>query len=214
MQEQEAEIAQGAEQAPAEDLEQDYELEMDEPVADVEDEAALQSQNAALQAQIEQLKREDQEKIDNLLRAVADAQNQRKRAEADVERERKYGNEKIVQALLPVFEALDLALQHTDEANPALKSTVEGLQNIRKMFLETLEKFGVAMLDPKGAQFDPNLHQAITMVESSEVPANHVLEVMQKGFTLNGRVVKPAMVVVSRGLSPEQPEGGSINIEA
>lgn len=177
--------------------------------------------------QIEQLKNQvvqEQEKrkadCDKLVRALAECENQKKRIEADVERERKFGNEKILKALIPVVDSLELALKHSDINDPAVKPTIEGVQNTVTLLLKELSSFGVQGVDPQGQPFDPNLHQAISMVPSADVEANCVLSVMQKGYTLNGRVVRPAMVIVSSGAhaqsakTEDNSQNNSINIEA
>lgn len=210
-------IADDAEVAKAENVE-------DEAVETTDDEKAdtpltideLQSENISLKAQLEKVTKDAEQDHEQLVRAVAEAMNMKKRAEADVDRERKYGNEKIIKALLPVVDSLDLALEHTDKSNPELKSVVEGIENTMTLFLKELKNFGVERLNPVGQAFDPNLHQAITMVPSSDVKPNHVLSVMQKGFVLNGRVVRPAMVVVAKAAekAEENVEKKTVNIEA
>ena len=178
----------------------------------------LQSENMMLREQLEKAAAEHKADHEQMVRALAEAMNMKKRAEADVERERKFGNEKIIKSLLPVVDSLDLAIEHTDHANPLLKPTIEGLENTMSLFLKELKNFGVDQLNPIGQAFDPNLHQAISMVPSSDVEPNHILSVMQKGFVLNGRVVRPAMVIVAK--APENaPKDGDdehrmINIEA
>lgn len=158
--------------------------------------------------------KEDQDK---LVRALAESENQKKRIEADVEREKKFGNEKILKALIPVVDSLELALVHADPNNEAAKSTIEGVQNTVTLLLKELASFGVTAVNPEGQPFDPNLHQAISMIPSDKVEANCVVNVMQKGYTLNGRVVRPAMVIVSSG-APAKPQAqskeNSINVEA
>jgi molecular chaperone GrpE len=189
--------------------------------------AQLQSEVEALKAQLKETEDKAHADLDRMARAAAEAENRRKRAEADVERERKFANEKILKALLPVVDSLDLAMAHTDPNNEALKVTYEGISNTMDLFLKELEKFGVKRIDPKGQPFNPNEHQAVSMVPSNEVKPNCVLNVMQKGFSLNGRVVRPAMVIVAKapeGQPPkaddgkkdgEQPQqGGTINLEA
>lgn len=175
------------------------------------------AENEQLKLQISALETKHKDEIDRLVRAVAETENQKKRIEADVERERKYGNEKLLKALIPVVDSLELALQHTDPNNEAVKPTIEGVQNTVTLLLKELSKFGVTAVDPLNQPFDPNLHQAISMAPSNEVEANCVMSVMQKGYTLNGRVVRPAMVIVSRG-APQETNAGeaknTINIEA
>ena len=159
----------------------------------------LVTENEQLKSQLSALEAKYKADNDKLVRALAECENQKKRIEADVERERKFGNEKILKALIPVVDSLELALKHSDVNDPAIKPIVEGVQNTTTLLLKELGKFGVEAVDPQGQPFDPNLHQAISMVPSPEVEAQHVLSVMQKGYTLNGRVVRPAMVIVSAG---------------
>ncbi len=187
----------------------------------------LQAEVEALKAQLKDQAEKAKSDLERMARAAAESDNRRKRAEADVERERKYGNEKLLKALLPVVDSLELAMQHIDQGNEAMKSTYDGISNTMNLFLKELSNFGVVREDPKGKPFDPNKHQAISMVESTEVGNNCVLDVMQKGFILNGRVVRPAMVVVARNSGQKKPakqdpakaaegseQGKTINIEA
>lgn len=185
----------------------------------------LVTENEQLKSQLSALEAKYKADNEKLVRALAECENQKKRIEADVERERKFGNEKILKALIPVIDSLELALKHSDINDPAIKPIVEGVQNTTTLLVKELGKFGVEGVDPQGKAFDPNLHQAISMVPSAEVEANCVLSVMQKGYTLNGRVVRPAMVIVSSGApagakpqeNASQDNGeqkNSINIEA
>ena len=163
------------------------------PVGD--DAAAIISD---LQGQIEILKQTVASEHDKMIRAVAEADNIRKRAAQDIERERKYALEKFVNSLMPVYDALEKALEYSDRNNEATKATLDGVENTLALFLKEMQSFGVDQVDPTGQPFDPNFHQAVSMVPSADVPNNHVLSTMQKGFTLNGRVVRPAMVVVAK----------------
>lgn len=184
----------------------------------------LVTENEQLKSQLSALETKYKADNEKIVRALAECENQKKRIEADVERERKFGNEKILKALIPVIDSLELALKHSDINDPAIKPIVEGVQNTTTLLLKELGKFGVEGVNPEGQAFDPNLHQAISMVPSPEVEANHVLSVMQKGYTLNGRVVRPAMVIVSSGApagskpedktSSQEEQKNSINIEA
>lgn len=136
---------------------------------------------------------------DKFLRAKAEAENARRRAEIDVSNARKYGLESFATELLPVRDSLDLA-RSVDLAQPdVVKKVIEGLDLTLKMMEAAFQKFGLAVVDPRGEKFDPERHQAVTMIESEEVPANHVVQVMQKGYLLNNRLLRPAMVVVSKG---------------
>lgn len=130
------------------------------------------------------------------LRAHADAQNVRRRAEQDVEKAHKFGLEKFAKSIVNVADNLERALASapdTGEPDPVR----EGVELTLKDLLETLARFEVKMVDPHGEPFNPELHQAITMVPNPELEANTVMDVVQKGYTINGRLLRPAMVVVS-----------------
>ncbi len=167
-----------------------------------------------LRNQLQALAKQREADRQEMLLQVADAVNGRKRAEAETERVRKFAVESLVKALLPVVDALDRALEVTNKDDPALKATYEGLESTMQLFLKELGAFGVERIDPKGEVFDPNKHQAIAMAESRDVAANHILNVMQKGFLLNGRVVRPAMVIVAKAPQNQEAPKEQINIQA
>jgi len=130
------------------------------------------------------------------LRAHADAQNVRRRAEQDVEKAHKFGLEKFAKSIVNVADNLERALASapdTGEEDPVR----EGVELTLKDLLETLARFEVKVVDPHGEPFNPELHQAMTMVPNPELEANTVMDVVQKGYTINGRLLRPAMVVVS-----------------
>ncbi len=132
------------------------------------------------------------------LRAAAEAQNARRRAEQDVEKAHKYALEKFVGDLLPVADNLERAIEATALEVADMQAVTEGVQLTLKSLIEVLKKHSVEQLDPKGEPFDPQIHQAMTMVQQPEAEPNSVLDVFQKGYTLNGRLVRPAMVVVAK----------------
>ncbi len=167
----------------------------------------------ALKQELEALKAQSAQEKDVLMRTIAEAQNAKRMALADIEKEKKYGIEKFVKALIPVVDSLDMALSMTNREDPATKATIDGVENTLNLFLKELKSFGVERLDPVGEAFDPNFHQAISMVPTDEVKPNCVLSVMQKGFVLNGRVVRPAMVMIAKAL-PQNNEEQTINIKA
>lgn len=137
-----------------------------------------------------------------VLRLHADMQNVRRRAEQDVERAHKYGQEKLVSELLPVLDNLERALQAAEgDDSDKLVALRQGVELTLKSFLDCLKKFNVQALDPVGEPFDPQYHQAMGMQESTTAEPDTVLAVMQKGYSLNGRVLRPAMVMVSRAPS-------------
>ena len=135
---------------------------------------------------------------DAALRAQADAQNVQRRAEQDVEKARKFALERFTNELLPVVDNLERALEAASGDDEAIKPIAEGVELTLKSFIDVLGKFNVEVVDPQGEPFDPNLHQAMSMVENPDVEPNSVIAVMQKGYTLNGRLVRPAMVMVSK----------------
>ncbi len=152
----------------------------------------------AVQAEIEGLTAQLVTAQEDVLRAQAEAQNARRRAEQDVEKAHKFGQEKLVSDLLPVIDNLERALDSMNVEDEALKSVVEGIELTLKSFQDTLTKHKIEALNPEGEPFDPQLHQAMTMVPNPDVEPNTVINVFQKGYTLHGRLVRPAMVVVSQ----------------
>lgn len=147
-----------------------------------------------------------------LLRANADLENARRRARQDVENAHKYGVERFVQELLPVKDSLEMGLAAASNSdNDSAASLKEGVELTLKMFDSALEKFSVKTVDPVGEAFDPALHQAMTTQESAEHEPNIVIAVMQKGYQLHDRLIRPAMVVVSKAAAPadERSETGS-----
>lgn len=135
----------------------------------------------------------------DILRLHADMQNVRRRAEQDVEKAHKYGQEKLVSDLLPVLDNLERALQAVDgDEHEKLGALRQGVELTLKSFLDCLKKFNVEIIDPNGEPFNPQYHQAMGMQESTTAEPDTVIAVMQKGYSLNGRVLRPAMVMVSR----------------
>ncbi|WP_447530098.1 MULTISPECIES: nucleotide exchange factor GrpE [unclassified Vreelandella] len=149
-----------------------------------------------LAARVEELEQSLSEAKDQSLRASAEAQNIRRRAEAEAEKARKFALEKFVKELLPVVDSLEKALENMQE--DATDVHREGVSMTLKMQLDVLNKFGVESVEPHGEPFDPQVHEAMTMVPNPELEPNTVMDVMQKGYLLNGRLVRPAMVVVSK----------------
>ena len=148
--------------------------------------------------QIERLEEELATARDAVLRAQADSQNVTRRAEQDVEKARKFALERFCGELLPVVDNLERALEAAVGDNDIVKPIAEGVELTLKSFHDALKKFHIVTVDPAGEPFDPQLHQAMSMVENGDVEPNTVIAVMQKGYTLNGRLVRPAMVMVSK----------------
>ena len=148
------------------------------------------------------------EQRDAWLRALADAENARKRAQADIAQARKYAAERIVEELLPVMDSLEAALGVAGASPDALRAGVELTQ---RQLRQAFERAGVAEVNPgAGQRFDPHRHQAMAAVEADQEP-NTVLQVMQKGYTLHDRVVRPALVTVAKARAVENGPGNPIS---
>lgn len=145
---------------------------------------------------------------DQALRAQAEAENTRRRAARDVENAHKYALEKFTADLLPVLDSLEKAVEVASESEGA-ESIAEGVELSLKLCLSVLEKHGIERIDPAGEPFDPQLHEAMTMLPSDHAEPNSVLEVMQAGYVLNGRLVRAAKVVVARAPDPDSASNGS-----
>lgn len=131
------------------------------------------------------------------LRLAAETQNALRRSEQEVEKARKFALESFSKDLLPVVDNLERALQ-AGAGSEAAQAVLEGVELTLKTFQETLERYQLQSIDPQGEPFDPQEHQAMSIQENADVEPNTVLTVFQKGYRLNGRLVRPAMVVVSK----------------
>ncbi len=163
-----------------------------------ESETSVSSLND-LQKLLEEAEKRIEEHNNQYMRAQAELQNVRRRAERDIANAHKYALENFIQDLLPVIDSLEKGLEasesHQEEATEALK---KGVELTLKMMLDVLKKFGVEQIDPIGEPFDPEKHEAMSMQENNDVEANTVTAVFQKGFILNGRLVRAAKVIVSK----------------
>lgn len=140
-----------------------------------------------------------EEQKDSVTRAAASEANIRRRASQDVEKAHKFALEKFANELLPVIDNMERALHGTDAEAEASKAIYEGVELTLKSFVSTVDKFGLKEVNPQGEAFNPEHHQAIGMQPSPDFPANTVMMVMQKGYILNDRLLRPAMVMVSQG---------------
>ena len=164
-----------------------------DPAVEAEEAGALDPSDA-----VARLEEELTAAKDEALRAQAEAQNTLRRAAQDVEKARKFALEPFCNELLPVVDNLERALEAATGEEEILKPIAEGVALTLKGLLDALEKFHIEAVDPLGEPFDPQLHQAMSMVDNPDVEPNTVTAVMQKGYTLNGRLVRPAMVMVSK----------------
>lgn len=135
---------------------------------------------------------------DKFVRERADLENYRRRTQKEKEELLKYGNESLILEILPVLDNMERALAHASEES--LTAIIEGVKMTHSMLLATMKKFGVTAVEvEKGTTFDPALHQAMCQVETTELPANTIVEIFQKGYLLNERLIRPAMVSVACG---------------
>jgi molecular chaperone GrpE len=181
-----------------------------EPEMPVED--AEGGEQANLQGLLEDARNKVDEHWNQLLRTQAELENLRRRAERDVENAHKFGLERFAQELLPVKDSLELGLSASTSEDEAVVKLREGMELTLKMLSGAMEKFGIAEVNPVGAPFDPQQHQAMTMQESAEQPPNTVLAVMQKGYLLHDRLIRPAMVVVAK--APAGEPGANVDAKA
>lgn len=196
---QEQEAMKDAQAAEGKDAEQTVEQQASGS-ADIEQEEteAMIARITELEAALEASEAKVQEQQDSVLRARADVDNMRRRSEQEVEKARKFALEKFASELLPVIDNLERAVEMADKEDESIKPMVEGVELTLKTMMDTIDKFGLKAIDPQGQPFNPELHQAMTIQESTEHEPNTVMMVMQKGYELNGRVVRPAMVMVSK----------------
>ena len=174
------------------------EQQSEQSVADpILDEAAEIFDNTARIAALEE---ELAKTRDQALYAQAEMMNIKRRAEQDVEKAHKFALEKFVSELIPVVESLEKGIENAEQAEGQHATMLEGMRLTHKQLLGALAKFTVEQVDPVGQPFDPNFHQAISMVPNPDMEPNTVMEVFQKGYTLHGRVIRPAMVVVAKAV--------------
>ena len=184
--------------AETDDLAQNQESEASKPVSDEPSETDADpdedSDNALAAA-----KSEAEKYRDMALRAEAEMQNLRRRSERDVQNAHKFGAERLIQNLLPVVDSLEKAVEASQQAETAEDDPqLEGLKLCLKLFTDVLTKEGIEVVDPLGQPFDPNVHEALSMIENPDMEPNSVMAVIQKGYRLHERLVRPAMVMVSK----------------
>lgn len=173
-------------------------VDQDEVTAEVEaqaDETAVYIAELEAAVQVAEAKVIDQR--DSVIRAQAEVENIRRRSAQEVEKARKFALEKFANELLPVIDNMQRGLEHVDHESEEHKALIEGVQMTMDSLLAAVNKFGVEEVNPEGETFNPELHQAMSMVPNPDLAPNTVIAVMQKGYTLNGRLLRPAMVMVS-----------------
>ena len=166
------------------------------PSNKVKEELEDNSKIEDLESQLQEAQQSAKDNWDKLLRSQAEMENLKRRTTKDLENAHKFALDGFVKALLEVSDSLTMGIKSANDGKATIESTTEGLELTMKVFNSTLEKFGVESINPVDEKFDPELHEAVTMVPMPDKKSNTVLEVIQTGFTLNGRLVRPALVIV------------------
>ena len=174
------------------------------------EQTAVLPETAAQLVELERLQQalgESEERARNhweqYLRAVAELDNVRKRAQRDIEAANRYGLEKFAAELLPVKDSLELAVQNADCAD--VRSLKQGQEATLQLLAKALEKLGIVTIDPSGEPFDPARHEAMLAQESNTAEPNSVIKVVQPGYELNGRLLRPARVIVAKAPAAAGP---------
>ncbi|KQH83793.1 MULTISPECIES: nucleotide exchange factor GrpE [Vibrio] len=189
------ELQQGAVEVEAEAVGTDADIDWNQDADELDEkEAKIAQLEAALLTSEERVK----EQQDAVLRARADVENMRRRSEQEIDKARKYALSRFIEELLPVLDNMERAIQAADGENEVVKPILEGVELTHKTFVDAVAKFGLKEINPEGEAFNPEFHQAMSIQESPDHASNTVMFVMQKGYELNGRVVRPAMVMVAK----------------
>jgi molecular chaperone GrpE len=178
----------------------------EEPV--IEAEAA--DEDAALKLELQKKTKEAEEYRERLLRYAAEMENLKKRLEREKADLLQFANEKLIKELLPVVDNLELALEHGRQLETP-ESFLEGIEMVHQGLVKALVRFGVTPIDSVGQQFDPAFHNAVMQEEAPEVPDCTVLKELQKGYLLQNRLLRPAMVVVARNPEKTSSSCGTID---
>lgn len=170
-----------------------------EPPASADKERSAKSIVEELQRQLQTAQASAVENQDKFLRAKAEADNIRKRAEIDIAEAHKYGLERFAAEMLAVRDGVEAAKGvDLSQGTAVVEKVLQGLDLTLKLMESAFDKFAIKVIDPQGQKFDPEKHQAMSMIETRDLPPNHVVQVVQKGYTLHNRLIRPALVVVSK----------------
>lgn len=170
----------------------------DEKLTSSETQATAEQNIEALQEELAQAQQSAKDNWDQVLRVKAEMQNAKRRNAKDLESAHKYALDKFVKALLTVNDSLVMGLQGANQEGVSVETMKEGMEMINKSFFTTLEKFGVKEINPIDEKFNPELHEAMTMVAMPNIESQSIIEVVQTGVTLNDRLVRPARVIVAQ----------------
>lgn len=193
------------------DQNHDVETEIDEVIESTESEAV--NEEVTLETQLADAQAKADDNWDQLVRAKAEMDNVRRRTERDLANAHKFALEKFAQELLPVIDSMEMGVATAQDESADVGKIREGMEMTLKMFETAVEKFGIKGVHPHGEAFNPEHHQAMTMMDSPEHEPNTIIDVMQKGYLLNERLVRPAMVVVSSANSGASSDTSSSDKE-
>ena len=182
-------------------------LDNSKPFTD-DDDSTGQEGGEAGEGRIAELEAKAEDNWNQFMRARAELDNLRKRHQREIEQAHKYAIDKFVGELIPIMDSLEMGLQAAQDEQSDVAKLREGTELTFKMFEQVFGRFNIETVDPVGEKFDPERHEAMSMQVSAEHPANTVMQVFQKGYLLNGRVIRPAMVVVSKGNPDDAPKAG------
>ncbi|MFC1515131.1 nucleotide exchange factor GrpE [Thermodesulfobacteriota bacterium] len=182
--------------------------EIDHPESDAEKNTGEESTDPLreMESRLESLEQEAKENHDRFLRASAEFENYKKRAAREMNDFRKFANENIVKAMLPVVDNLDRAIESSGDDQKSVSSVVEGVNMTIREILKVFEQFGVMPFESLGESFDPGFHQAVMQEETEDHPDNTVIKELQKGYMIHDRLLRPAMVIVSKKKETESQE--------
>ena len=166
--------------------------------AEIETESETENSEESIEQQLLEAQATIKDYWDQIVRLKAEMENSVKRASRDIENAHKFAVRNFAESLLPVLDSMELGQQAAVGDKASLSSIIEGSQMTMSMFAQALQKHGLKQIDPVGESFDPDQHQAISMIDDENAESNTVISVMQKGFLLNDRLVRPAMVVVAK----------------
>jgi len=184
-------------QEQRDDIKVDNDLDLEKSKKDAQDKEKNVANIEFLQEQLKKIQDESKENLDKVLRAQAEMENLRKRTIRDVENAHKYALEKFINELLPILDSLELGLSASANTKN-VDELYKGMELTLEMFNKALEKFGVKIIDPQGEKFNPELHEAVSMQEIEDSESGIIIAVMQKGYLLNDRLIRPAMVIVAK----------------
>ena len=182
------------------DVNQDINETTDEEVEVVDHSDSESSDAEDLNQQVKELQMQLAAKDEEVLRVAAEGMNAQKRLQRELENTRKYANEKLIKAIVPVMDSFDKALEivHDDQVEVTVEAMVEGTINTQQSLAKVLQEYGIEIINPVGEKFDPEIHEAMSMVKSEDHEKNTVVDVIQKGYSLNERLIRPARVIVAQ----------------